>query len=86
MESFKLVPSHGAKHRACICAAFKTFIEERVDVAIIEVGLGGRLDATNIVPSPNVCGISSLGYDHMELLGYTLTVLPSHVKIQPKAI
>lgn len=57
-------------------AAFKTFIEEGVDVAVIEVGLGGRLDATNIVPNPVVCGISSLGYDHMELLGYTLTVRP----------
>ena len=43
-------------------------------MAVIEVGLGGRLDATNIVPNPAVTGISSLGYDHMELLGYTLTV------------
>lgn len=47
-------------------------------MAILEVGLGGRLDATNIVPHPVVCGVTSLGYDHMELLGYTLRVsLPS---------
>ena len=36
------------------------------------MGLGGRWDATNVVPAPAVCGITSLGYDHMELLGYTL--------------
>ena len=33
-------------------------------VAVIEVGLGGRLDATNVHPSPLVCGVSSLGIDH----------------------
>lgn len=55
-------------------AGFKVFLAEHVDVAIIEVGLGGRLDATNIVPNPVVCGVSSLGFDHMELLGNTLRV------------
>lgn len=50
------------------------FLAEQVDVAILEVGLGGRLDATNCVPAPVVCGISSLGFDHMELLGNTLRV------------
>ncbi|CAI0443357.1 unnamed protein product [Linum tenue] len=44
----------------------------QVDVAIMEVGLGGRFDATNVVQKPVVCGITSLGYDHMEILGYTL--------------
>ena len=43
-------------------------------MAILEVGLGGRLDATNCVPSPVVTGISSLGFDNMEILGYTLPV------------
>lgn len=52
------------------------FIDEGVDVAILEVGLGGRLDATNIVPQPVVCGVTSLGFDHMELLGNTLRVIP----------
>ncbi|OMO76583.1 Folylpolyglutamate synthetase [Corchorus olitorius] len=52
--------------------AFKIFAEEKVDVAILEVGLGGRFDATNVVQTPTVCGISSLGYDHMEILGNTL--------------
>ncbi|KAF8402983.1 hypothetical protein HHK36_011077 [Tetracentron sinense] len=52
--------------------AFKIFSAEQVDVAILEVGLGGKFDATNVVQAPIVCGISSLGYDHMEILGYTL--------------
>ncbi|EFH61102.1 hypothetical protein ARALYDRAFT_341262 [Arabidopsis lyrata subsp. lyrata] len=43
-----------------------------VDVAILEVGLGGRIDFTNVVKKPVVCGFSSLGYDHMEILGDTL--------------
>ncbi|KAK4353812.1 hypothetical protein RND71_026006 [Anisodus tanguticus] len=52
--------------------AFKIFAAEQVDVAILEVGLGGKYDATNVVENPVVCGISSLGYDHMEILGNTL--------------
>ncbi|XP_010658519.1 folylpolyglutamate synthase isoform X1 [Vitis vinifera] len=52
--------------------AFKIFAAEQVDVVILEVGLGGRLDATNVVQEPIVCGITSLGYDHMEILGHTL--------------
>ena len=52
------------------------FLEEEVDVAVLEVGLGGRLDATNCIPPPVVWGISHLGMDHMELLGNTLRVGP----------
>jgi len=52
--------------------AFKIFSAEQVDVAVLEVGLGGKFDATNVVKEPVVCGISSLGYDHMEILGNTL--------------
>jgi len=49
--------------------AFKIFSAEQVDVAVLEVGLGGKFDATNVVEAPVVCGVSSLGYDHMEILG-----------------
>ncbi|KAG8073117.1 hypothetical protein GUJ93_ZPchr0006g44239 [Zizania palustris] len=52
--------------------AFKIFTAEQVDVVVLEVGLGGKFDATNVVEAPIVCGISSLGYDHMEILGNTL--------------
>lgn len=51
--------------------AFLHFALEKVDVAVIEVGLGGRLDATNIV-SPKACIITGVALDHQDLLGSTL--------------
>ena len=51
--------------------AFTYFAQEGVDWAVLETGLGGRLDATNVV-TPAVCAITSLSYDHVELLGHTL--------------
>ncbi|KAI8104349.1 hypothetical protein M9434_002907 [Picochlorum sp. BPE23] len=51
---------------------FRIFLELSVDVAILEVGLGGRLDATNCIREPVVCGVTALGFDHMNVLGYTL--------------
>ncbi|KAJ0978901.1 hypothetical protein J5N97_014375 [Dioscorea zingiberensis] len=57
--------------------AFKIFLSEKVDVAILEVGLGGSLDSTNVVKRPVVCGITSLGMDHMEILGDTLGKIAS---------
>ena len=51
--------------------AFTYFSEEVVDIAIIEVGLGGRLDSTNII-TPEVSLITNIGYDHMDFLGNTL--------------
>ena len=50
--------------------AFDLFERERVDVAVVEVGLGGRLDSTNLI-TPLVAGVTSIGLDHMELLGDT---------------
>ncbi|CAI5968599.1 unnamed protein product [Closterium sp. NIES-65] len=55
--------------------ALRIFTHTQVDVAILEVGIGGRFDATNIVKRPAVCGVSSLGFDHMELLGNTLALI-----------
>src|SRR5690554_2240522 len=52
--------------------AFKYFESEKVDVAIIEVGMGGRLDSTNIIV-PEVSLITDIGYDHVDILGDTLT-------------
>ncbi len=49
--------------------AFLQFKRQQVDVAIIEVGLGGRLDATNIV-QPEISVITSIGLDHCEMLGH----------------
>lgn len=50
---------------------FEYFRRAQVDIAVIEVGVGGRLDATNVV-TPKVSVITSLSFDHMNLLGYTL--------------
>jgi len=52
--------------------AFKWFADEKVDAAVIEVGLGGRLDSTNILERPELCIVTSIGLDHMALLGDTL--------------
>ena len=52
--------------------AFLAFSEADADACILEVGLGGRLDATNVVKRPLVCGIASLGLDHQAFLGSTL--------------
>lgn len=49
------------------------FTEQKVDIAVIEVGLGGRLDATNVVHNPLVTVITSIGLDHQERLGSHLT-------------
>ncbi|MBN1926275.1 MAG: bifunctional folylpolyglutamate synthase/dihydrofolate synthase [Prolixibacteraceae bacterium] len=51
--------------------AFEYFVQNQVDIAVIEVGLGGRLDATNII-SPRLSVITNIGKDHMEILGDTL--------------
>ncbi|KAF9356564.1 Folylpolyglutamate synthetase [Mortierella sp. AD094] len=52
--------------------AFHVFKREKVDVAILEVGIGGAYDSTNIIKKPIVCGISALGIDHVSVLGSTL--------------
>ncbi|MBK9936172.1 MAG: bifunctional folylpolyglutamate synthase/dihydrofolate synthase [Cytophagaceae bacterium] len=54
-----------------VALAFKVFSEEKVDYAVVEVGLGGRLDSTNII-SPICSLITNIGFDHMDILGNTL--------------
>ncbi len=54
-------------------AAFLAFSRTPADACVIEVGLGGRLDATNVLTAPAVCGIAALGMDHEAFLGDTLT-------------
>lgn len=51
--------------------AFWFFAKEQVDIAVVEVGMGGRLDSTNVI-SPEVSVITNIGYDHMQFLGDTL--------------
>src|SRR6195952_4263574 len=54
--------------------AFDIFAKEQVDIAIIEVGLGGRLDSTNII-TPILSVITNIGWDHMNILGNTLQLI-----------
>ena len=52
--------------------AYHVFRELKVDATVLEVGVGGRYDSTNIVPKPIVTGITALGIDHVSVLGKTL--------------
>jgi dihydrofolate synthase/folylpolyglutamate synthase len=57
---------------ALTALAFAYFQKKRVDFQVLEVGLGGRLDATNVVINPAVCIITSISLDHAQILGNTL--------------
>jgi dihydrofolate synthase/folylpolyglutamate synthase len=58
-------------------AAFCLFAQHPADVVLLEVGLGGRLDATNVIETPLACVIAPVSMDHMEFLGDTLTQIAS---------
>ncbi|MGR3809524.1 bifunctional folylpolyglutamate synthase/dihydrofolate synthase [Jiulongibacter sp. NS-SX5] len=57
-----------------VVMAFSFFVEQNVDIAVIEVGLGGRLDSTNII-NPVLSLITNIGFDHTEILGDTLELI-----------
>lgn len=54
--------------------AFWYFVQEKVDIAVIEVGMGGKYDSTNLV-TPELCIITNIGWDHMQFLGNTLPLI-----------
>lgn len=56
-------------------AAFVAFRAAAIDLAVLEVGLGGRLDATNVVPSPLACAITSISLEHTRILGDTVDLI-----------
>lgn len=61
-----------SQFEAITLCAFILFHEAKVDYAIIEVGLGGRLDATNIISKPDITAVVSIAKDHQEILGETV--------------
>ncbi|XP_065428109.1 folylpolyglutamate synthase, mitochondrial isoform X2 [Chrysemys picta bellii] len=68
-------PGHAsmpAYFRFLTIMAFHVFLQEKVDLAVVEVGIGGAYDCTNIIRKPIVCGVSSLGIDHTSILGDTI--------------
>ena len=60
---------------ATTAAAFLAFAETPADILLLETGLGGRLDATNIIPKPLLTIITPISYDHMPMLGPTLPII-----------
>ena len=52
--------------------AFLYFVQERCDIVSLEVGLGGRMDSTNVIPAPEVCVVMNIGLEHTAILGDTL--------------
>lgn len=65
-------PLHPSFFELTTAMAFRYFADEKIDVAVIEVGLGGRLDCTNII-YPDLCIITNISLDHTQFLGSTLT-------------
>lgn len=57
-----------------VAMAFWYFAEAKVDIAVIEVGMGGRLDSTNVI-QPELAIITNIGFDHMQFLGDTLPLI-----------
>ncbi|KAJ1806941.1 Folylpolyglutamate synthetase, partial [Coemansia sp. RSA 2598] len=75
LPSSPSLPGYG---RFMCLMSIHAFLSEGVDVAIMEVGLGGQYDSTNAVRKPVVCGIASLGLDHQSILGSTIDSIAWH--------
>ncbi|HEY1729467.1 MAG TPA: folylpolyglutamate synthase/dihydrofolate synthase family protein [Candidatus Baltobacteraceae bacterium] len=69
-----VVPEYGRPtyYETVLALAFTYFVQMEVDVAVIEVGIGGMLDGTNVLRHPQVSVITNIGLDHMDVLGNTL--------------
>lgn len=67
-------PLHPSFFELTTAMAFKYFAEEHIDIAVVEVGLGGRLDCTNII-TPDISIITNISFDHMQFLGNTLAAI-----------
>ncbi|TAM57917.1 bifunctional folylpolyglutamate synthase/dihydrofolate synthase [bacterium] len=71
IDATAAVESRPSYYETLLALAFLHFARQAVDVAVIEVGVGGMLDGTNVL-HPEVCAITNVGFDHMEILGDTL--------------
>lgn len=65
--------SHPTEFELMTAVAFTYFAEEHCDIVVAEVGLGGRLDSTNVIRAAEVCVFAPISYDHCAFLGNTLT-------------
>ena len=79
VEKVKLASEQNAitvtEFEAVTAAAFVYYSAKKCDFVVLETGLGGRFDATNIIPAPAVSVITSISYDHMDILGNTIEAI-----------
>ncbi len=69
------IGEHPTEFELMTAVAFEHFARQKCDIVVCEVGLGGRLDSTNIIDAPEVCVITRLGLDHTGFLGDTLEAI-----------
>ncbi len=74
-EQAELMDDHPTEFELMCAVALTHFAQRSCDIVVLEVGLGGRLDATNVVDAPEVCVIARIGLDHTALLGTTLAAI-----------
>lgn len=76
-EKVEIMVSKGFNHptefEIVTAIAFQYFFEQDCDIVVLEVGLGGRFDSTNVIDDPLVSVITTISYDHMDILGDTLS-------------
>lgn len=66
-----------SEYELLTAAAFVWYAEEKCDIIVLEVGMGGELDSTNVIPDKEAAVITAIGYDHMAILGNTLEEITS---------
>ena len=71
-EQAEAMADHPTEFELMCAVALVHFARRACDIVVMEVGLGGRLDATNVIDAPEVCVIARIGLDHTDLLGSTL--------------
>ena len=63
---------HPSEFELVSCIGFEYFVRQKCDIVVLEVGMGGALDSTNVIPVPEVAVLTNIGLDHTEFLGSTL--------------
>ena len=71
------MPNQPSEFELITCAAMLYYKEQRCDVVVLEVGMGGEFDSTNVIDTPLLTVITAMGYDHMKYLGDTMTEIAS---------
>jgi dihydrofolate synthase/folylpolyglutamate synthase len=71
------MPRQPSEFELITCAAMLYYREQRCDVVVLEVGMGGEFDSTNVIDTPLLTIITAMGFDHMKYLGNTMTEIAS---------